>query len=83
MASHAIVGRTAAESAWLSGAPFAATWYDVFPGGCVMIELRPAAQQAAVDRGLAGQIPAIIGYLSRAALRHDLAQRSGGQLRLN
>lgn len=67
----------------LGGPPFAATWYDVFPGGCVQIALRPATHQAAADQDLAGQIPAIIGYVSRAALRHDLAQRSGGRLRLN
>ena len=65
------------------GARFTATWYDIFPGGCVQIALRPAAQQAAVDQGLARQIPAIVGYISRAALRHDLAQRSGGRLRLS
>ena len=65
------------------GARFAATWYDIFPGGCVRIALRPAAQQAAVDQGLARQVPAIVGYISRAALRHDLAQRSAGRLRLN
>ena len=65
------------------GARFAATWYDIFPGGCVRIALRPAAQQAAVDQGLARQVPAIVGYVSRAALRHDLAQRSAGQLQLN
>ena len=65
------------------GARFAATWYDMFPGGCVQIALRPATQQAAVDQDLARQVPAIVGYLSRAALRHDLAQRSGGRLRLN
>ena len=65
------------------GARFAATWYDVFPGGCVRIALRPVTQQAAIDRDLARQVPAIIGYISRAELRHDLAQRSGGRLRLN
>ena len=65
------------------GARFAATWYDIFPGGCVRIALRPAAQQAAVDQGLARQVPAIVGYISRAALRHDLAQRSAGRLQLN
>ena len=61
---------------------FAATWYDIFPGGCVQIALRPVTQQAAVDQGLARQVPAIVGYVSRVALRHDLAQRSGGQLQL-
>jgi tRNA A-37 threonylcarbamoyl transferase component Bud32/membrane-associated phospholipid phosphatase len=65
------------------GARFAATWYDVFPGGCVTIELRPATQQAAADQGLAGQVPVIVGYVSRAALRDELAQRSGGRLQLN
>lgn len=63
-------------------ARFAATWYDVFPGGCVRIALGPATQQAAADQGLTGQVPAIVGYLSRAALRHDLARRSAGRLRL-
>jgi hypothetical protein len=67
----------------VGGARFAATWYDIFPGGCVRIALRPAAQQAAVDQGLARQLPAIVGYISRAALRHDLAQHSGGRLQLN
>jgi hypothetical protein len=66
----------------VGGARFAATWYDTFPGGCVQIALRPAAQQAAVDQGLARQVPAIVGYISRAALRHDLAQRSAGRLQL-
>jgi hypothetical protein len=89
---HCDVGQSAAVRATETGrrlralgggARFAATWYDVFPGGCVQIALRPATQQAAVDQDLARQVPAIVGYLSRAALRHDLAQRSGGRLRLN
>jgi hypothetical protein len=90
---HCDVGRSAAVRApgpgirrfraLGDGPRFAATWYDMFPGGCVQIALRPAAQQAAVDQDLARQVPAIVGYLSRAALRHDLAQRSGGRLRLN
>ncbi len=67
----------------VGGARFTATWYDTFAGGCVQIALRPAAQQAAVDEGLARQVPAIVGYISRAALRHDLAQRSAGRLQLN
>jgi membrane-associated phospholipid phosphatase/tRNA A-37 threonylcarbamoyl transferase component Bud32 len=66
----------------VGGARFAVTWYDIFSGGCVQIALRPAAQQAAADEGLARQVPAIVGYVSRAALRHDLAQRSAGRLQL-
>ena len=31
----------------------------------------------------AGQIPAIVGYVSRAGLQGELAQRSGARLRLN
>jgi hypothetical protein len=65
------------------GAGFAATWFDVFRGGCVTIALRPAVQRAAVDRGLPGQIPAIVGYVSRARLQQELALRSGGRLRLD
>ncbi len=92
LTAHCIVGRAAAAGSAepgisqlraLGGARFSATWYDVFPGGCVQIALRPATQQAAVDQGLAGQVQAIVGYVSRAALRHDLAQRSGGRLHLN
>jgi membrane-associated phospholipid phosphatase/tRNA A-37 threonylcarbamoyl transferase component Bud32 len=89
---HCAVGRAVAVRApgpgirrlrALHSARSAATWYDTFPGGCVQIALRPATQQAAVDQGLARQVPAIVGYVSRAALRHDLAQRSRGQLRLD
>ena len=74
LTAHCAVGRAAAVRASEpgirrlralgGGAGFAATWYDVFPGGCVRIALRPVTQQAAVDQGLAGQVPAIIGYLS-------------------
>jgi tRNA A-37 threonylcarbamoyl transferase component Bud32 len=64
-------------------ARFAATWHDVFPGGCVTIELRPATRLAAADRDLAGQVPVIVGYVSRATLRQELALRSDGRLRLN
>ncbi len=92
LTGHCDVGRAAAVRTSEAGitrlrapaAPrFAATWYDVFPGGCVRIALRPATQRAAADQGLARQVPAIVGYVSRAALRHDLAQLSGGRLRLN
>jgi membrane-associated phospholipid phosphatase len=65
------------------GARFAVTWLDVFRGGCVTIELRPAAEVAAVDRDLPGQVPAIVGYVSRARLQQELARRSGGRLRLS
>jgi membrane-associated phospholipid phosphatase/tRNA A-37 threonylcarbamoyl transferase component Bud32 len=64
-------------------AGFAATWFDVFRGGCVTIALRPAMQEAAVDRDLPGQIPAIVGYVARARLQQELALRSGGRLHLS
>ena len=93
LTGHCAVGRAAAVRAPEPGISAAArpgrrpgsraTWYDVFPGGCVTLALRPATQQAAVDQSLAAQVPAIVGYVSRAALRHELAQRSGGRLRLN
>jgi hypothetical protein len=65
------------------GAGFGAAWFDVFRGGCVTIALRPAVQRAAIGRGLPGQIPAIVGYVSRARLQQKLALRSGGRLRLD
>jgi membrane-associated phospholipid phosphatase len=66
------------------GTGFAATWYDVFRGGCVTIALRPATKVAAVGRGLLPrQVPAIVGYVSRVRLEHQLALRSGGRLRLD
>ena len=64
-------------------AGFGATWFDVFSGGCVTIELRPATEVAAVDRGLVGQVPLMVGYVSQAKLQQDLALRSGGRLRLS
>jgi hypothetical protein len=64
-------------------AGFSATWYDVFRGGCVTITLRPATEVAAVDRSLADKVPAIVGYVSRASLQHELALRSGGRLHLD
>lgn len=108
LTGHCAVGRAAAVRTTepgisrlraLGGGPGSGViWYDVFPGGCVQIALRPATPQAGADvqislgpatppaganPNLAGQIPVIIGYVSRAALRHELAQRSGGRLRLN
>jgi hypothetical protein len=86
LTAHCAAGRSAAVRApepgirrlraLGDGVRFAATWYDVFPGGCVTIALRPATQQAAADQGLAGQVPAIVGYVSRAVLQGELAQRS-------
>ena len=87
LTGHCAVGRAAAVRApepgirqlraLGGGARFAATWYDIFRGGCIAIALRPATQQAAADQGLAAQVPAIVGYVSRAALRDELAQQSG------
>jgi len=65
------------------GAGFVATWFDVFPGGCVTIALRPATHTAAVDRILPRQVPAIVGYVARARLQQELALRSDGRLRLD
>ena len=60
------------------GARFAATWHDTFPGGCVQIALRPAAQQAAVDQGLARAGPGDRRvHLPRGAAAH---RRRAGSL---
>jgi hypothetical protein len=59
------------------------TWFDVFGGGCVTIQLRPAATVPAIDRDLPNQVPAIVGYVSRTQLQQDLARRSAGRLSLS
>jgi hypothetical protein len=53
---------------------------DQFPGGCVTTEASvPAANKAEVT----GDLAPILHYTTRQALQQELAQRSGGRLRLD
>jgi hypothetical protein len=72
-APHDRVGRNAADAARLRRCK----------GQCVRLRWAPAAQQAPVAQELAGAGPARSSeWVSRAAWQHDLAERSGGRLRL-
>jgi tRNA A-37 threonylcarbamoyl transferase component Bud32/membrane-associated phospholipid phosphatase len=58
----------------------AATWYTVFPGGCVTAQLD---WTSAADAGFATEARSIIDFTTRQALQQALEQRSGGSLRLD
>jgi hypothetical protein len=58
----------------------AATWYTVFPGGCVTAQLD---WTSAADAGLATEARSIIDFTTRQALQQALEQRSGGRLHLD
>jgi hypothetical protein len=65
-----------------SGGSFSLSWYDLFPGGCVTIQLHSNSRLAAIDSGLPHHALLILGYVPRRALQHALQQRSGGRLHL-
>jgi membrane-associated phospholipid phosphatase/tRNA A-37 threonylcarbamoyl transferase component Bud32 len=65
-----------------AGGSFSPSWYDLFPGGCVTIQLYSNSRLAAINSGLPHQVMLILGYVPRRALQHALQQRSGGQLHL-
>jgi hypothetical protein len=58
----------------------AATWYSVFPGGCVTAQLD---WTSAADAGFATEARSIIDFTTRQALQQALEQRSGGALQLD
>jgi tRNA A-37 threonylcarbamoyl transferase component Bud32/membrane-associated phospholipid phosphatase len=59
---------------------FTATWYDQFPGGCVISRLHLTTDP---NGEFAGQAPQVLGFTSRAALQQALSQRSDGRLQLD
>jgi hypothetical protein len=59
---------------------FGATWYDRFPGGCVTYRLHSTDD---VDGRFAAELPNLLGFVTRDALRQALSQRSDGRLRLD
>jgi tRNA A-37 threonylcarbamoyl transferase component Bud32 len=62
------------------GSGQAATWYTVFPGGCVTAELN---WTSAADAGFAIEANSILDFTTRQALQQTLEQRSGGRLQLD
>jgi hypothetical protein len=67
--------RTQAHAGQLS-----ATWYDLFPGGCVTTRLHPTNDR---NGEFAAQAPQVLGFITRATLCEALNQRSHGRLQLD
>jgi len=59
---------------------YAATWYDRFPGGCLTYRLRSGSDPTG---GFAVELPLLLGYTPRQALRQALEERSDGRLHLD
>jgi hypothetical protein len=59
---------------------FRATWYDVFQGGCLTYQLRSTSD---VEGSFTAELPALLGFATRDALRQALRRRSNGRLRLD
>ena len=59
---------------------FAATWYDLFPGGCVTYRLRSTTD---IEGTFATQAPLVLGFTTRQALQQALAERSNRRLHLD
>jgi tRNA A-37 threonylcarbamoyl transferase component Bud32 len=58
----------------------AATWYTVFPGGCVTAQLNSTG---AADPAFVTEASSIIDFTTRQALQRVLEQRSDGRLHLD
>jgi hypothetical protein len=59
---------------------FRATWYDLFPGGCLTYQLHSTSD---VKGSFTTELPALLTFATRDALRQALRQRSDGRLRLD
>jgi hypothetical protein len=60
-----------------------ATWYEVFPGGCVTATLRSKSRLLGVNADLPAQVTQAISFMSRDTLQDVLHQRSDGRLNLD
>ena len=59
------------------------TWYDVFPGGCVTVQLRSRNAVPEVVEDVTAQASQVIGFVPRARLAGALDERSDGRLQLD
>ena len=59
---------------------FRATWYDLFPGGCLTYQLHSTSD---VKGSFTADLPALLTFVTRDALRRALRQRSDGRLQLD
>ena len=60
-----------------------ATWYEVFPGGCVTVVVDHDAEELDVAGDLTAQAPSVLGYTTRQNLQEALSQLSDGRLTLD
>jgi tRNA A-37 threonylcarbamoyl transferase component Bud32/membrane-associated phospholipid phosphatase len=63
-----------------AGGEFTATWYDLFPGGCVTSRLHLTTDP---NGEFAAQAPQVLGFTTRQTLQQALDQRSDGRLHLD
>ena len=63
-----------------SGSKTTATWYSVFAGGCVTVQLRAVGP---ANSTLVTDAPSTVGFTTREALQRALHQRSNGRLQLD
>jgi tRNA A-37 threonylcarbamoyl transferase component Bud32/membrane-associated phospholipid phosphatase len=63
-----------------STSAFGATWYHRFPGGCMTYRLHSTRD---LEGSFAIELPGLLGFVTRDALREALRQRSDGRLRLD
>jgi tRNA A-37 threonylcarbamoyl transferase component Bud32 len=63
-----------------STSAFRATWYDEFAGGCLTYRLFSTSD---TQGSFAAELPRLLGFTSRDALRQALSQRSDGRLLLD
>jgi len=68
------------ERAEPSTGEFRATWYDLFPGGCLTYQLHSPGD---VEGSFTADLPTLLGFVTRDALCQALHQRSAGRLRLD
>jgi hypothetical protein len=60
-----------------------ATWYEVFPGGCVTVRLDSDTDDPAIVRDVATQARTLLNFATRQALQEALEKRSDGRLSLD
>jgi hypothetical protein len=61
------------------GADLVATWYTVFPGGCVTAEFHSTEADAAFTN----EARSMVDFTTRQALQQELERRTDGRLRLD
>lgn len=64
-----------------AGSGLAATWRDLFPGGCLTVRMHPGTGDAEVNAQVSREAPLILGFVSRSSLVEALRNRSDGRLR--